>query len=113
MFNPTNKTNSINTNSINTNSIKTNSIKTKKNDEKKGYNIQECKYDKSQLHKIDDNIVSYKNVKFSVDFPKDMYETILQCEKCTFFGLWDDYITEQCMDCEFGIECDNEDSDWV
>lgn len=66
-------------------------------------------YDKSQLHKIDDKIVSYKNVKFSVDVPKNMYETILKCEKCTFFGLWDDCITEQCMDCEFGSESDDDD----
>lgn len=56
-------------------------------------------YDESQCYKIGPKMVCYKNELFSVHFPKNLYESVLNCNSCKCNGMWNGCIIMQCVKC--------------
>ena len=56
-------------------------------------------YDESQCYPVGPNMVSYKNELFSVHFPRILYESILKCVNCKYYGKWNGCIILQCINC--------------
>ena len=63
-------------------------------------------YDESQCYPVGPNMVSYKCELFSVHFPRHLYESVLKCENCKYYGKWNGCIIMQCINCASGEKSD-------
>ena len=56
-------------------------------------------YDESQCYPVGPNMVSYKGELFSVHFPRHLYDSVIECLNCKYFGKWNGCIIMQCTNC--------------
>ena len=68
--------------------------------------ITMSQYDESQCYPVGPNMVSYKCELFSVHFPRHLYEFVLNCENCKYYGKWNGCIIMQCINCASGENSD-------